>query len=72
MTQRVIRFHLMAMACRFPGGVSSPDDYWSLLRDGVDAITEVPKTRWDYERIATQIKSCYGRASSREPKSAAQ
>lgn len=40
---------IIGMGCRFPGGVSTPEHYWSLLRDGVDAITEVPKTRWDWE-----------------------
>jgi acyl transferase domain-containing protein/acyl carrier protein len=37
---------VVGMACRFPG---APDleAYWRLLRDGVDAITEVPADRWD-------------------------
>ena len=51
---------IIGMACRFPGGVSNPDEYWTLLRDGVDAITEVPATRWDIERYSSQIKSRYG------------
>ena len=35
--------------CRFPGGVIGPEAFWRLLRDGVDAVTEVPADRWDVE-----------------------
>ncbi|WP_410838931.1 beta-ketoacyl synthase N-terminal-like domain-containing protein, partial [Paraburkholderia sp. SIMBA_030] len=28
---------IIGMACRFPGGVESPDDFWQLLRDERDA-----------------------------------
>ena len=40
---------IIGMACRFPGGANTPADFWSLLRDGVDAITEVSQSRWDNE-----------------------
>ena len=38
---------IVGMACRFPGGASTPEAYWALLRDGIDAVAEVPETRWD-------------------------
>ncbi|MCK6590948.1 MAG: acyltransferase domain-containing protein, partial [Polyangiaceae bacterium] len=38
---------IIGVGCRFPGGVRSADDFWQLLREGRDAITEVPATRWD-------------------------
>ncbi len=37
------------LSCRFPGGVDDPASFWRLLRDGEDAITEVPKERWDID-----------------------
>ncbi|NEO04111.1 MULTISPECIES: type I polyketide synthase [unclassified Moorena] len=38
---------IIGMACRLPGGVNSPEDYWQLLRLGKDGISEVPQSRWD-------------------------
>ena len=37
---------IIGMGCRIPGGASSVDDFWQVLRNGVDAITEVPSDRW--------------------------
>ena len=36
---------VVGIGCRYPGGVSGPADYWRLLCDGVDAVTEVPPGR---------------------------
>ncbi len=39
---------IIGMGCRFPGA-GNPEAFWRLLRDGVDAITEVPLDRWDWQ-----------------------
>jgi NAD(P)-dependent dehydrogenase (short-subunit alcohol dehydrogenase family) len=38
---------IIGTACRMPGGVTNADEFWALLRDGIDAITPVPPDRWD-------------------------
>jgi phthiocerol/phenolphthiocerol synthesis type-I polyketide synthase C len=38
---------VVGIGCRFPGGASGPDAFWRLLRDGVDAVGEIPPARWD-------------------------
>ncbi len=37
------------MACRFPGGANSLAEFWHLLKEGGDAISEVPSERWSLE-----------------------
>ncbi|WP_255953580.1 type I polyketide synthase, partial [Streptomyces odontomachi] len=43
---------IVGMACRFPGGVASPDDLWQVVVDGMDVISDFPEDRgWDVEGI---------------------
>ncbi|MGW2812005.1 beta-ketoacyl synthase N-terminal-like domain-containing protein, partial [Streptomyces sp. NPDC001450] len=43
---------IVGMSCRFPGGVRSPEDFWQLLAEGADAISEWPTDRgWDAEAL---------------------
>jgi len=42
---------IVGMGCRFPGGASSPQAFWELLANGVDAVCDVPADRWDWRRF---------------------
>ncbi|WP_034485759.1 type I polyketide synthase [Actinomadura oligospora] len=39
---------IIGMACRLAGGVSSPDGFWTLLREGGTTAGDLPEGRWDW------------------------
>ena len=40
---------IVSAGCRLPGGVCDPEAFWNLLIEGRDAITEVPRERFDID-----------------------
>ncbi|WP_394827934.1 SDR family NAD(P)-dependent oxidoreductase [Pendulispora albinea] len=56
---------IVGMGCRFPGGVRSPDDYWRLLIEGVDATTEIPGDRWDKDAYDGRNPEALGTITTR-------
>src|SRR4051812_4214007 len=55
---------VVGLACRFPG---APDleSYWRLLREGRDAIRDVPASRWDGEALYDADPDAAGRLSTK-------
>ncbi|MFE3936824.1 beta-ketoacyl synthase N-terminal-like domain-containing protein, partial [Streptomyces goshikiensis] len=43
---------IVSMACRFPGGIGTPEGLWRLLAEGGDAVSDFPTDRgWDIEAL---------------------
>lgn len=55
---------IIGLACRLPQA-PSPEAFWALLRDGLDAITEVPPERWDTEALYDADPDAPGKMTSR-------
>ncbi|ABD10374.1 polyketide synthase family protein [Frankia casuarinae] len=49
---------VIGIGCRLPGGVGSAASLWDFLRDGRDAVTDVPSERWsEASREASQAET---------------
>ncbi|HEU4769267.1 MAG TPA: type I polyketide synthase, partial [Pyrinomonadaceae bacterium] len=56
---------VVGIGCRFPGNINSADELWSSLRNGVDAVGEIPSDRWDVERYYDPAPATPGKMNSR-------
>ncbi|GET43761.1 polyketide synthase [Microseira wollei NIES-4236] len=56
---------IIGMGCRFPGGADNPEAFWQLLRNGVDAIAEVPSDRWNLDAYYDSNPDALGKMYTR-------
>ncbi|MCX5303282.1 SDR family NAD(P)-dependent oxidoreductase [Streptomyces sp. NBC_00160] len=58
---------IVAMSCRFPGDVRTPEDLWELLAEGRDGISHLPEDRgWDTEALYDPDPDSPGTSYARE------
>jgi acyl transferase domain-containing protein len=55
---------IIGLACRFPGATNS-QEFWTLLQQGRDAITEVPPNRWDWQTVYHPTPATPGKMNTR-------
>lgn len=62
--QKMEPIAIIGMGCRFPKA-KDPESFWQLLRNGIDAITEVPVERWDNDSLYNPNPAISGKLCTR-------
>jgi phthiocerol/phenolphthiocerol synthesis type-I polyketide synthase D len=57
---------VVGMACRLPGGVDTPAQYWQFLKDGRSGVVRVPADRWDADAYYSEDHTRPGTICNRE------
>ena len=56
---------IVGVGCRLPGGANSPEAFWRIAREGIDAITEVPAERFPVDRYYDPDHQTPGKIATR-------
>ena len=56
---------VIGMGCRLPGGVDSASALWRALKEGANAITETPPSRWNLDNVLDGDPTAPGKLNTR-------
>ena len=59
--ERVEPVAILGMGCRFPGKVTTPDEFWEMLKAGQHGFSKVPMDRWDNTRFYSPDQGEFGK-----------
>lgn len=48
------KWAIVGHSCRFPGGANNPEEFWRVLKDGIDASSEVHSRCFDIESVYSE------------------
>src|SRR5262249_29788521 len=57
---------IIGIGCRFPGRVNCPEDFWHLLQQGTDAITDIPTDRFNVDILYDPRPAMPGKVITRQ------
>ncbi|WP_160715052.1 type I polyketide synthase [Chitinophaga solisilvae] len=56
---------VIGMSCRFPGGATSPEKYWEILKNNINVIHDIPNDRWNFDRYYDETGKIPGKIYTR-------
>ncbi|WP_052509248.1 type I polyketide synthase [Kitasatospora griseola] len=56
---------VVGLGLRLPGGAVDADSYWEILRQGIDAVSEIPADRWDADAFHHEGEPRPGKMATR-------
>src|SRR5262249_49174254 len=56
---------IVGIGCRYPGGIADPETFWRVLDEGIDAVREVPRERWDIDALYDPDPGAPGKMTTR-------
>ena len=52
---------IVGMGCRYPGGANDPQSFWENLKTGVDAVREIPASKWNADAYYDEDRNAPGK-----------
>ncbi|EFV14150.1 type I polyketide synthase [Segniliparus rugosus] len=61
----MVAIAVIGIGCKFPGGIENADSFWDFVLNKGDAVTEIPKDRWDADKFYDPDPDAPGRMYTR-------